>query len=496
MAAAGRRIWRRSAPSWSFILCALLMAWLAAPAEVARAEDSAADSAAVGKMILLNRKAMEEYQNLNFDEATKLLWESVDLGLQSGLTQHPMLARTYLTLGIITIGGLKQRESGMRFFRLALKIQPEIKVSRALANPEIEAAFNQVLRDLASGTASDDASAPGAGAPKLVLVHEPIRTSRRGDAISIEASTPKGASFETLILAYRPAGASVFMETKMQREAGGVFIGIIPGVATAGGQVAYYIEAQRAGGEPVASRGSSIDPMLVTLVAPDAVSALAAAFVPGAGAPAAAPEPAAKKGAGDQRLLVALSLGTGFGWTSGAGEVRGNPVSPSGLAWARLGHLAPEVGYLVTPRWLLSVQGRLQLVTGAAEFRPPQGPQPGVCGGDGICSPAQGAFAGLLKAAWFATAPTDAFRPYVSFSAGGGYLRHVAQSGNTTDCGAGRNQKCFDTFTAGPLLFGPGVGLLYRLTDAWRLVFELQGLIGAPKLAPNVDANLGIAFQL
>src|SRR4051794_29120954 len=97
------------------IAAATLAAVLAAGAGTAQADDR--DNMIVGKITLLNRKAIEQYQSLNFDEAQRLLREAIDLAESSGLLQHPIRARTYVTLGIVTLGGLKQREEAIKYFR-------------------------------------------------------------------------------------------------------------------------------------------------------------------------------------------------------------------------------------------------------------------------------------------------------------------------------------------------------------------------------------------
>jgi hypothetical protein len=53
-----------------------------------------------------------------------------------------------------------------------------------------------------------------------------------------------------------------------------------------------------------------------------------------------------------------------------------------------------------------------------------------------------------------------------------------------------------DTVAAGPVLFGPGVGFQYHVSDAVGLVVEIDGLLGAPHFTANADLNVGVAFQL
>jgi tetratricopeptide (TPR) repeat protein len=450
------------------------------PPGEARAADPA-DSAAVGKITLLNRKAIEQYQNLDFDQSQRLLQEALDLAEHSGLNQHPIRARTYVTMGIVALGGLKQRDLAIRYFRKALQIQPEIKLSRGLANPEIEAAFDEAIAGL--GSEPNDEAAPGApGLPEKPLAHDPVRQAIQGQAVAIAASPDQTVEVDALVLFYRPAGATIFSEVRMQRRPSGVFEGLIPAQMTTAGQVAYYIEARAADGKVVSSRGSAATPLVVTL----------------SPAPAAVEPPRARETApagNDRRFFFALSAGTGVGWMSGSGEETGMAVPKGTLAWARLGHLAPQVGYLFTPRLMLGLQARLQRISGATEYHL-AGQPPDECGGDGVCSPATGALAGLLKGTWFFGAPRSAFRPYASVSIGGGTIRHVTTFSGTKRCGAQGTAACVDTLAGGSFLAGPGVGFVYQLSDAVGLVFAIEGLVGTPKFTANLDGNLGVAFQL
>ena len=74
----------------------------------------------VGAITLLNRKAVEAYQELNFDEAQRLLRQALDLAEARGLSQHPIRARTYVNLGIVLVGGYKDREQAIKMFHQGL----------------------------------------------------------------------------------------------------------------------------------------------------------------------------------------------------------------------------------------------------------------------------------------------------------------------------------------------------------------------------------------
>jgi tetratricopeptide (TPR) repeat protein len=80
----------------------------------------------IEKVTKMNKKAVEEYENLNFEESRKLLKEALDYCSQNGLDKHPVKARTHIHLGIVILAGFKQREVAIKQFRKALGLQPDI----------------------------------------------------------------------------------------------------------------------------------------------------------------------------------------------------------------------------------------------------------------------------------------------------------------------------------------------------------------------------------
>jgi hypothetical protein len=485
------------------VIGSLAPAALSPLGERAACAASAEENAAIGKVALLNRQAIEEYRKLNFDEAQRLLDQALDLASGAGLTQHPIRARTYVTLGVVTAGGLKRRDVAVRLFRKALQIQPEILLSPELATPEVQAAFDDAVRGLVTEPRIERL-------PSELLVHEPVTAGTRGDPITIAVTPDEELHAERVMLAYRAAGSSAFSKIRMQRQSDGVFEAIIPAPATAGSDVAYYIEARDLDDKLVAARGSPIAPMMIALAArpPGASPAPAETALPVAAldsadasaAPAAAPvadvsrAPARPPARVERRFLVALLAGSGGGWSSGTAEASGYPLGGTKLGWSTLGQLVPQVGYLASSRFMVSAWGRFQLVRGAGDYHTPPGSSQ--CAGDGNCSAARGAFAGFASATWFAAADDDVIRPYLSLSIGGGQIRQVVHvASGKGDCGADRQQAtCADTAALGPFLAGPGIGFHVRIGRATRLILAVQSIFGAPRFGAAIDADAGVAI--
>jgi hypothetical protein len=300
--------------------------------------------------------------------------------------------------------------------------------------------------------------------------------------VPIAVVPDKDLEASAVVLRYRPASAAAFTDLPMRKGPTGAFEASIPASATGGDQVAYCVEARRSNGSILVARGSAADPIVVALVRPTSAVIDMAPTEP----------PARDESA--KRMYFALMGGTGIGWATGSGEATGNETTSSALAWSGAGQLAPEVGYFVTPRLLLGLQARLQMVRGATPYHVPN-PEPGECGADNICDPHRSAFAGLLKVTWFLTDPRSAFQPYVSLSAGGGTIRHVSAVSSPAACGAAGGEPCKDTVPGGPALFGPGIGIRYAVSDAFGIVAGIGGLIGVPNLTATADVNVGVAFQ-
>jgi hypothetical protein len=100
----------------------------------------------------------------------------------------------------------------------------------------------------------------------------------------------------------------------------------------------------------------------------------------------------------------------------------------------------------------------------------------------------------FARATWLLGA--DKLRPFVSLALGVGYIRHVAEFKTAPEhCGPTKQGTCFDTVPAGPVLVGPGGGMVYNLTKTVGLVLGMNTQLGFPKFTFNVDLNAGLAFQ-
>jgi hypothetical protein len=209
-------------------------------------------------------------------------------------------------------------------------------------------------------------------------------------------------------------------------------------------------------------------------------------------------------------FFLSLGLGSGFGVAKGhldankdiaQGTTAGADNSwAGGLAPSRLGHIMLGAGYFVSPDLLLSLEGRIQVVTGTTPVSGTMTATPGVLSCVPSCSPPSTGIAVMAKANWyFSPAP---LRPFVSGGIGAGNIRQVVTlnlkstpSDPTTHCGAGGNQPCVDTVTGGPVLLAAGGGLAYEM-GSLVLLGSLTSFVGVPHFMFNIDLLLGLGVRL
>src|SRR3954471_11887961 len=106
---------------------------------------AAQDQAAVSKVTNLNKKAIDAYNKQDYESARALLKEALELCASAGLDKHAIRARTHIHFGVVAIVGFKQREVGLKQFRKALEVQPDIKLTKQLATPELQDAFEEAV---------------------------------------------------------------------------------------------------------------------------------------------------------------------------------------------------------------------------------------------------------------------------------------------------------------------------------------------------------------
>ena len=458
----------------------------------------AEDAAAIDNITKLNKRALEEYENLNFDRAKKTLTEALELCTKHGLDDHPVKARTYIHLGVVVLGGgITERGEAIKQFQKALAIQPEIKLTSQVANPEVQSAFEEAKATAPTTADAGDegAAAPASGAPSAGgtpapategLSHDAVTSGTKGRAIPITVMTDAALAAKKVVMVFKPEGRPSYQQVELKEYSVGNWSGSIPESATEGGWVAYALSVADEAGQVVGTQGSPEAPMVIVLkAAPRAAVARQED---------AEPEPEEPEPAEPATILFGLSLGTGVGYASGYGEQNVNDRVAAGFGGSKRGHLLPEIGYFLSPDVLLSLQLRVQFVSGATAVVDPTGT---MCGADHVCDPATMAIAGLARISYLFG--RGGFVPYLSVVLGAGQIRHVASFPQDKRCGpdpVNNPMKCVDTVAAGPILVGGGAGLLLNATDNFGITLGVTPLLGFPHFTLHLDFNAGVVVRL
>ncbi|HEX2660959.1 MAG TPA: tetratricopeptide repeat protein [Polyangia bacterium] len=461
------------------------------------------DNPNVEKVTALNKKALDLYNDLEFEESRKVLKQALDLCSSSGLDRHPIAARTHIHMGVVLIAA-KQQELGVKQFRTALDIQPDIQVTKALANPEILEAFKEAAASMPEAPKDGGGAAPSGGAAEEVvkgIKHNPTGRGRKGKAIPIIATIGDDVTgYTKVMLEYRPEGAPEYLEREMKKS-GNKYVGEIPADATEGNIVSYYIEADSddENADSIATSGSEDRPYNVSLTG----AAKEGGDNGGGGGGCEGDDCEEEAG---PPIFIGVMGGLGYGFTTGFGEINDhNKVNP-GFASAAVAQIAPEIGYFISPTFRLSLQIRYQMVSGTTPLNLDKYLTPAYqemypkdvekCGTDHLCSTqTSSAVAVLARGTWFYG--SDMVRPYFSLALGGGAIRHLVHFTSSLGkvCGKNGDQECVDTVLAGPVFAGPGAGVLIAIMPNFGFLLDLTSVIGFPKFTYNLDVNGGVSLR-
>ena len=462
------------------------------------------DDGTLNKIVELNKKALTLYESLDMEGAAALLTQALELCKSAHLDGHPTAARTHVHLGVVYVSGLKNREQGLAELRQAIAIDPKIKITKSLINPEVQAAFAEAQalasipalgnKPLPFPTGQEPAAQATPGeSVDYEITHPVVTQAMRNKAVAIKAQVPPGLGAAKVMLAYRAENGDEFLARDMLplENATSWFRAEIPIEATRGKEVEYYIEAQDADDRALSHSGTPEAPHRIALASDSPTrdnednEDKATPPVP----KIAKEDGEASSGPG---LWFVLAVGSGGGYHSGSPEMNPEDTSTSpkaihvsGFGAAQLLHLAPEIGYFHNDHWILSAQGRFQFVTGAQEVHV----------GQKTYQPARMAFAGLVKATRVLGSANRKLQPFFSMQAGAGQIRQSIKtpaSANLTDCGAG--PTCKDTVLGGVGLAGIGTGLTYKLNETFRVYAALSVLAGLPDFMVEADVNVGLAI--
>ena len=239
---------------------------------IALAASPASAQRPLQQVLDLNRQAMEAYMNLELEQAQSTLDQALDTA-QRGNVTGAALARTYLNLGVVAVGGFGDNGRGLNFFIQAIQSDNSIQLDPLTSTPEISTVFALAQQRAGSGggnnTPPPDNGNGGNNAPPPDtsnagnLPHMAVPEQLAQTAVPIYIEVPGNPA--NVYVFYRGHGMREFNRQEMQTVADGYGYEI-PCSDVFQPSVEYYIVAFGSDGSPIGFAGTQNEPIAVQIV--------------------------------------------------------------------------------------------------------------------------------------------------------------------------------------------------------------------------------------
>jgi hypothetical protein len=537
---------------------ALVLTTLAVAAATALPARRAAaqDQAAIDKLVQMNKRALEDYDTLEWDSAKRTLLDALMTGKKAGLDNHPVMARTYVHLGAVYITGFKNREKAIQSFIRALEIDPSIQLTKGIASAEVNDAFAEAQRKSGGGGASagggDESRPPpskrrrgpvmeeeGGGAPppsgrrsrrsresddeesgepdlpiriNALDCPEPDEAILEKPVILRCALSPKLPATKVFLL-YRAPGKEDYTEVEMTKTPKGWFQGKIPKKAVVGKSIQFYFEGRNDDGKTVVANGGHDSPNIMLIV-----ESAAAAKAVGEAGEGEEENPLDEDGRpkkpkiylghrdtsnegldirfGKRKFWIGLGFGSGYGYAKGNGleAVNQSLDVGSGCNSNMPGFHCLQSAFQPGLAW-----------AGWFQVEPEFGYQFTPNLALALTGRLQYIYQPSKYAHYGATGAISGLLKLIYYTqqsqvrffgaaivGGGEGARFVVYPAE----GSGAPYSDFqDTVRAGPVLAGLGGGLYFEMSKAVSLVLEIDGLAGFPQFGFVGDGILGLQIN-
>ena len=217
----------------------------------------AEDQAAIETLVQMNKKALADYDTLEWESAKRTLLDALTAGKKAGLDDHAVMARTYVHLGAVYVTGFKDRDKAIQSFTRALEIDPTIQLSRGIETAEVNEVFAEARRQRGGGgtvtpsprrkktqrlSVSEDS-----GEKDLPVKITALDCPNEDEAIIDRTATLRCALEQTpvlqqvanVFLIYQEPGKDNYTEVQMTRSPKGWYVGKIPKKAVVGKSIRY-----------------------------------------------------------------------------------------------------------------------------------------------------------------------------------------------------------------------------------------------------------------
>jgi len=283
---------------------------LLSQAGVAVAGRSGKGQDTVSKIVEINKQALAQIQAGKFDAARDALWGAIATLTDANMADHEIAARTHVHLAAVYMTGFNDRTKAIRQFVMALKINPNIKITPQIETAALDEAFDSARGQAGLGgqpktagaqpaaagktsaaPAADDQSttAPASSSAggkrlgrgkKFVDQEEPVPPARVPEPfycplpsevppkedLMVRCVTQKQPRRASATVFYRESGTENFTPLPMIRSPKGWLSATVPGAAVTGSAFTYYLEAKIPGTKEPLTIGTADSPNLMPII--------------------------------------------------------------------------------------------------------------------------------------------------------------------------------------------------------------------------------------
>ncbi|MGA7741438.1 MAG: tetratricopeptide repeat protein [Polyangia bacterium] len=288
---------------------------------VAAAGRSGKGQDTVTKVVEINKQALAQLQAGKHEAARDALWGAVALLTDANMGDHEIAARTHVHLAAVYMTGFNDRNKAIRQLVMALKINPNIKITPQVETAALDEAFDAArsqaslppaarsaaasagktpagpaasgpapaVEDRTASAAPASASPVGAtgggrrgmrGARKVADEEEPPPPAKVPEPfycplpsevppkedILVRCVTQKQPRRSSATLFYRESGAEDFTPLPMTRSPKGWLTATVAAAAVTGNAFQFYLEAKVPGSKESLTIGSADSPNLMPIV--------------------------------------------------------------------------------------------------------------------------------------------------------------------------------------------------------------------------------------
>ena len=252
----------------------------------------------------LTRSAMEDYDFFELESADNKLLQAVQIVETLGISDASA-ANIYIAQGIVSFGRFKDSapaiadERAFSAFLKALTINKDVVIPNDYRTAELETVLDRARKAIATAPKS---ATIVLNTTKPEIKHDAIASNNRCVPMEVRAIVPAHPDIYRVTLHYA-AGDSGFETLEMQPaiQKTDELVAIIPGLATTGNRIQYYIEARNRAGEIVDNVATSLQPLTTVMV----------------GECEGVPQEEIVESYGDPLFQFSVMVGTGLGYVYG-----------------------------------------------------------------------------------------------------------------------------------------------------------------------------------